>query len=562
MRINKKLIFAVIALLSAGCGGLRYDLQPVVRKVTPVAESADLPLGLAAPATMLAALPARNSSEALLLRMGNEFELSGKATGQGSDALFEPQWSGHGSPFADVAYAVYRFNVEGYLGQQTIKLTWTDPPPDYSSLWLGLSRYNTFGVGYWEWRHCRTNDFIDFGPEGFQPYINKNSNDILLTVILLGTDTASLGQIELGGTLLDDWCMSGHDAQHSSFSPHVGPRTNHLGWVLDLGGEVRANPVMAADGTIYVGTYQVGGDPSQFYAINPDGTIKWSFDAPASIVNAASVAPDGSIYMSCGSSPLKGKLFAFAPDGTVKWTFGSGMVRSPLIGPNGSVYVAINSEQGSMNALNPEDGSVKWTLEFTSNLLIPALSSNETIYIACEDGNLYAINSNGSLLWNIAIDNPSTCTISPEGIVYTSSNNGYLFAVSPDGVIQWTYNLNSYPSQAAIGPDGIAYIGDGTSFMGNTINGLHAVDQNGINKWDFSLTGWTMRDQPAIGADGTIYVTGFTFGILNSALLAIKPDGTLLWVYGSQELMYPPAIGNDGTLYVGSANHSLYAFGP
>lgn len=98
--------------------------------------------------------------------------------------------------------------------------------------------------------------------------------------------------------------------------------------------------------------------------------------------------------------------------------------------------------------------------------------------------------------------------------------------------------------------------------MGNTINGLHAVDQSGNQKWVFTLTGWTMRDQPAIGADGTIYITGLVFGTGNSALLAFNPDGTLLWVYGSTEIMHSPAIGNDGTLYVGSEDNYLYAFGP
>jgi len=64
-----------------------------------------------------------------------------------------------------------------------------------------------------------------------------------------------------------------------------------------------------------------------------------------------------------------------------------------------------------------------------------------------------------------------------------------------------------------------------------------------------------VTSSPAIGADGVIYtVTG-------NRVIAVNPDGTLLWDYPTGRRMFSsPAIGGDGSLYV--ASDSLYAFKP
>ena len=119
-------------------------------------------------------------------------------------------------------------------------------------LWLGLSRWDK---ARWDWRRGPASGFVDFGPHGLLPFRKSDTGDVLLAVVLLGIAPARISQAELGGSLQGDWCMGGHDAQRTGQSPFVGPQTNHLKWALDLGGDVRANPVIAADGTIYVGTF-------------------------------------------------------------------------------------------------------------------------------------------------------------------------------------------------------------------------------------------------------------------------------------------------------------------
>ena len=45
-----------------------------------------------------------------------------------------------------------------------------------------------------------------------------------------------------------DWWMLGHDPQHTGRSPFVGAQTNNVKWTHDAGDDIRAFPVIAADG--------------------------------------------------------------------------------------------------------------------------------------------------------------------------------------------------------------------------------------------------------------------------------------------------------------------------
>jgi hypothetical protein len=77
---------------------------------------------------------------------------------------------------------------------------------------------------------------------------------------------------------------------------------------------VLATPVLGVDGTIYVGSYKpstFGTDPAYFYAIYPDGTLKWSNPVPADIRYAAAISKDGSIYVGTN----EGVLLAYDKNG-------------------------------------------------------------------------------------------------------------------------------------------------------------------------------------------------------------------------------------------------------
>ena len=94
-----------------------------------------------------------------------------------------------------------------------------------------------------------------------------------------------------------------------------------LKWRFTVNGPV-FSPVIGPDGTIYHGA-----NDGSFYAVFPNGTMKWSH--PTS-VNAAAVGADGTVYTNAGE--------ALNTDGTVKWSFPVAGDASPAIGADRTIY--------------------------------------------------------------------------------------------------------------------------------------------------------------------------------------------------------------------------------
>jgi hypothetical protein len=80
-------------------------------------------------------------------------------------------------------------------------------------------------------------------------------------------------------------------------------------------------PVLAADGTIYVPSQDVGkgkngGNLFSLYALNPQGAIKWRLPVDALIEHGPTIAPDGTVYLgtrsegAIGVKPHSGTLYA------------------------------------------------------------------------------------------------------------------------------------------------------------------------------------------------------------------------------------------------------------
>ncbi|MCE7699546.1 MAG: chitobiase/beta-hexosaminidase C-terminal domain-containing protein, partial [Methanobacterium paludis] len=139
-------------------------------------------------------------------------------------------------------------------------------------------------------------------------------------------------------------------------SSYTGPSTGTILWSVGTGSWTQifySQPVIGSDGTIYVGTENEG----YFLAINPNGTVKWSYYVGGTwgIEGSAIIGADGTIYV----GTYDGVFYAFNSNGTVKWTYSTGCVAygSPAIGSDGTIYVGGSN---ILYAFNP-DGTVKWT---------------------------------------------------------------------------------------------------------------------------------------------------------------------------------------------------------
>jgi hypothetical protein len=137
-----------------------------------------------------------------------------------------------------------------------------------------------------------------------------------------------------GGALqpLSAWPMFHQNALHTGAGIASGAAGN-VKWSFPTGG-VESSPAIAADGTVYVGTFD-----NYVYAINPSaGTQKWRFATGGWVHSSPAIGVDGTVYVGCDD----GYVYAIKPgDGSQKWSFptGGSVRSSPAIGSDGTVYV-------------------------------------------------------------------------------------------------------------------------------------------------------------------------------------------------------------------------------
>jgi outer membrane protein assembly factor BamB len=355
------------------------------------------------------------------------------------------------------------------------------------------------------------------------------------------------------------WPMFHHDVRHTGRSENVGPETPDLLWSYNIGAPVEGSPAIDSGGTIYIGA-----ENGVFYAINPDGTLKWSYQISNGtfpyIRGTPAINADGTVYIGQWDTE---RVYAFNPDGSLKWIseqVGAVSFSGPAIGEDGTVYVLGCGFTRGLSAINPQDGSIIW--RFTTgdtpnawNEGSPAIGENGVIYFGSGDAHVYCVDSEGNLVWSYP-DGIITrgAAIGEDGTVYIGSCDHKLYAFNPDGSLKWTFEAEGrFWSSPALGSDGTIYIGcdDGK---------VYAIEDSityGHLKWTFQ-TGSYVVSAPAIDATGTIYV-----GSLDWKMYAINPDGSLKWVFQTNgEIDSSPAIGGDGTIYFGSEDGHLYAIGP
>lgn len=338
------------------------------------------------------------------------------------------------------------------------------------------------------------------------------------------------------------WSMKGHDAQHTGRSPYKGPDKPDYMWSKTIGsGHYSSSPAIAVDGTLYFGS-----EYYQIYAVNPDGTIKWSFSTEDKVDSSPAIGIDGTIYVGSHDS----YLYAINPDGTLKWKYKTDRFTqsSPTIASDGTIYLGSDK----LYAVNA-DGTLKWTNKtITSIFSTPAIGLDNVVFVCDYDGKIFAINPDGSNKWSFETENRilSSPGIGSDGTVYIGNDDGKLYAIDPNGLLKWSYQTSgAIESSPAISTDGTIYIGS------NDKN-LYAINHDGSLKWSFSTLN-EVKCTPVIGKDGNIYLgSGCKFYSINS-------KGTLIWNFDTfiDYIKTSPVISQNEILYLYTFNGKLYSFG-
>lgn len=399
---------------------------------------------------------------------------------------------------------------------------------------------------------------------------------IIILLILINSVYAQLADSQSPTLLIN----SKHTGQ-SKYTTNI--EKPHLKWKFNAGNGIESSPAIGENGTIYFGTFS-----DNFFALNPDGTVKWKFSKEnEQFRSSPTISRDGTIYFLAiydlkpqysGHLGFKvdfgvPKLYALNQDGTVKWDFVlgglmSGLIYTPTIGEDGTIY-AISGGADMPNAtggdtfwaINP-DGSEKWQFKTEEAMFSAgALADDGTIYFGCADGNVYAVNPDGTEKWKFntgpeakAKDHifDSVPSVGSDGTIYIGSYDKNLYALNADGTVKWYFPMNDViEATPSIATDGTIYAG---TYSPSKDKFLYALNPDGSLKWKFE-TGQGVYGAPVIDSNGILY-----FGSYDSYLYSLNPDGTLRWKYKTGGgIVIPPVIDDKGTVYIGSWDNNLYA---
>jgi large repetitive protein len=355
-------------------------------------------------------------------------------------------------------------------------------------------------------------------------------------VALLGQGSAVVALPQCPVVRYNAQCTGWSNA-HATYNPT-------LQWSMST--DYATTPVIGQDGSLYLGNgFRI------FRSYTPDGVLRWTYQAAASIAGSAALGADGSAYIAA-----TGRIIAVTSAGTDKWAspflFTPGCTPSSVILDQcGMLY--FGTDDRNVYAVNP-NGTGKWS--YTTGGIIRyncAVSPDgSTVYATSGDGCVYALNSsNGTLKWKTAaISSIYNCAVGADGTVYVGSTNYKLYAFAPNGTQKWTFQSQSKVTCApAVAPDG-------TIYFGSQDTNLYALDSGGHLKWRYRTNG-PIYSAPTLAADGTVI-----FGAWPGTLTALDPlNGGVEWTRSLTAGMYSaPIIDQAGSIYALCNNGVLTKF--
>jgi outer membrane protein assembly factor BamB len=343
--------------------------------------------------------------------------------------------------------------------------------------------------------------------------------------------------------------------------PHTTPTVQ---WTYTPGGSAGLPPTVAADGTVYLAT-----GSGKLYAVTPQGAVRWSFSVqttgtgPIGFTSTPALAADGTIYTSAASPD--NRIYAIHPDGTKRWSlrFGSTTSSSPMVGPDGTVYVDCGAAvlASGVTAIDPLTGVLRWVTYPGGYLQAgPTLAPDGTVY---DRGDyVYSLDAAGDVNWSVSMNPnlpPTVAMLDAAGNVYAGWERA-LYSLTPDGTTRWIYN--PYTSGGSLIEANLALGADGSILVplqNDILYALVAVDPStGSPRWGTYL-GRSLSTAPTVDASGWIYYVGDT----DQKLYALDGNGTEQWTLAlGTPIVSAPVLGGSGLIYLTGTNGKLYAIAP
>lgn len=264
---------------------------------------------------------------------------------------------------------------------------------------------------------------------------------------------------------------------------------------------------------------------------------------------------------------IDGGIRKISPNGTILATNSYSPVDRIALGADGTIYLvtlrwsAINSPEypvGGISATTPP--VTKWGFSKSwgniSNYTYsfdrysrPAIGLNGRAYflasgtlltrfrslIPLENGTneIYCVNAAGEVVWKFPgmQANPTdNAPILSQDSVYAIDKFGWVVALTRDGQRKWRFHLADQVRTPSIGPAGELYFGSAGG------DRFYAINPDRSLRWQ-RQPGRNGYGIPAIGSDGTIYVTDGA-----NSLHALDSNGNRLWTFSTGSRLRDPII--------------------
>lgn len=244
------------------------------------------------------------------------------------------------------------------------------------------------------------------------------------------------------------------------------------------------------------------------------------------------------------------------------WSFQTGgpIFSTPVVSAVGTVFVG--SADFNFYAIGP-DGRLQWS--FRTGRLIDsaaAIAADGKVLVPSGDGMVYALDArSGRELWRFAARNlksgqvemanwfEGNVSLTPQGLALAPNDDFCVYGLDSQGGLQFESCVRGMVWSA------IPTDKDGRHFFCSLDMSCYGIDGSGQQLWKKGTWG-VVSASPAIGPEGTVYITSFDAG-----LYALDPaTGRERWRFKTRDHIYgSPAVAADGTIYIGGADGTMYA---
>ena len=215
------------------------------------------------------------------------------------------------------------------------------------------------------------------------------------------------------------------------------------------------------------------------------------------------------------------------------------------------VYVAYGNQVYAMNAAS---GNVEWQYPEDSNNQVmfyaPPAVTDAHIYVGDVANTFHKIDKEtGAAVWTFTESKGHFIGQASEeaGVVYVPSNNGNLYAIDSNGNLMWFFETDHFLwAQPQVGVDAI--------YQGSMDHFVYAISKDGEQLWSTEMAG-AVVGSVVLSEDGSrLFV-----GSIGAEMAALNTsDGSIEWTFTADDSVWGRAVVVDETLYFGDSSGVVY----